>query len=143
MGRGDHLESFLLYANSFLGVEYVYGGDSRFNGMDCSGFACECLRSVGLVKHREDLSAMGLFERFKSFPRGRAPGALLFFGKSEKEISHVAIALNEIVMIESGGGTPKTDAKEKARLIGACVRHRPIDGRGDLLASIVVRYPWD
>lgn len=137
------LDNLVLYANSFLGVEYLYGGDSVFTGMDCSGFVCEVLRSVGLVGHREDLSAQGLFEKFKNNPRGRYIGSLLFFGKSEKEISHVAMAVNYYVMIEAGGGTPKTDSKERAHQMNACVRQRPIDSRGDLVAAIEMRFPWD
>lgn len=137
------LDQLVAYANSFLGVEYVYGGNSRFTGLDCSGFICEVLRSVGLVGSHDDISAQGLFDRFKNNPRGRYVGSLLFFGKSESAITHVAMAISYYTMIEAGGGTAKTDSKEKARLVGACVRHRPIDSRGDLLCCVEMRYPWD
>lgn len=138
------------YARSFLGTPYVYTGNSRFTGMDCSGFMCEVLRKYGLIGNHEDLSAYGLYDKFKStglslqrndsfsFPTG----TLLFYGTDEHDISHVAMALDSYSLIQSGGGGPRVDSLDKARSLGAQVHERSSSLRKDLVAAIWPRYPW-
>ena len=43
-------------ALSYRGTPYVWGGDDP-SGFDCSGFVLECLKSVGLLPERADLTA--------------------------------------------------------------------------------------
>jgi hypothetical protein len=63
-------------------------------------------------------------------------GSILFFGKNVTTISHIAISINDKLMIESGGGDAGTISKEKAALCNAFVRIRPI--RSDLVGIIEI-----
>lgn len=138
------------YARSFLGVPYVYGGNTRFTGLDCSGVICAVLRKYGLVGPHEDLSAYGLYEKFKlsglfiqkneafAYPFG----ALLFYGVDEHSISHVAMSMDFYSVFESGGGNARIDSLDKARSLGAQVHERTASLRKDLVAVILLRWPW-
>ncbi len=131
------------YAKSFLGVPYVWGGNNRLAGMDCSGFVCEVLRSVGLLGS-EDHTAQGIFDTLSALPNVRTSnrgavfiGSVLFFkGSNEERISHVAIALNWKQMIEAGGAGSACTDKDKAAKLGAMVRVRPIKSRSDLFCVL-------
>ncbi|MFZ8934318.1 MAG: C40 family peptidase [Bacteriovoracaceae bacterium] len=125
----------LSYAMSMLGVPYLWAGNSRLRGVDCSGFVCECLRSIGIIGH-EDYSAQMLYSFIKTKPfRSKLKrGSVLFFGATRNKISHVGIALNSELMIESGGGDNTTRKFFDAVNSNAMVRIRPI--RSDLVACI-------
>lgn len=56
-------------------------------------------------------------------------GDLVFYGKNEKSISHVAICLDDLLMFEAGGGNSRTTNRDKAQEHGAWVRVRPIKSR--------------
>lgn len=71
-------------------------------------------------------------------------GALLFFGKSSKEITHVAFALSSTHMIEAAGGDHTTLTKELAAIKGAFVKIRPIRHRSDFLSAVLPNWPnWN
>lgn len=132
------------YAFSFLGVWYKWGGNNRLEGMDCGGFVAEVLRSAGLVPPHQDLNASMLFDRFaKSSPSVPVQyGALLFFGDSERSITHVAIGLNEAQMIEAGGGRQGFDSLADAtKGMGAMVRVRAWKDTSRPLVKAVMP-PW-
>lgn len=132
------------YAKRMLLVPYVWGGNHPLEGVDCSGLALELLRASGLWPHGTDTTAQGL--RDTLVERGwrrldilREPpdfGALAFYGRSVKSITHVAFCLNGAQMIEAGGGGSKTRTPELAAEQGAYVRIRPIRGRSDLIEVI-------
>lgn len=129
------------YAMRFLGVPYVYGGNNPITGMDCSGFVCECLKSIGAIGSHCDYSARELFKLLKESQVGKSSrqverGCILFFGKNTSIISHVGIAINDKIMIESGGGDAGTISKEKAAICNAFVRIRPI--RNDLVGILKI-----
>ncbi len=137
----EPLSLLLSYADSFLGVPYVYGGNSR-KGMDCSGFICEILRSIGIIKSYEDLSAQDLYYKFQMkqvhgdiFPE---PGDLYFYKNHlDERISHVAMVRDKYRVIEAGGG----DSHSVSEL--GMVRHRGINERKDFFAAISPPYPWN
>lgn len=115
-----------------IGVPYSWGGNSIETGLDCSGFVCEVSRSVGLLDNR-DLSAQGLYEWFLKYGSNSAikRNSILFFGENHNNITHVAIAFNDKLMIESGGeGRIETEK--------GYVRIRPIKSRKDLRSAISV-----
>ena len=132
------------YAKSLLHVPYIWGGKSPLIGLDCSGFVCEVLKSVGAVGNHEELSAQGLFDRFN----GKGINYMVhlaFFGKDLKSIDHVGIldiANNQIdsrtSLIEAAGGDHTTITREIAEKIDARVKVRPVGYRKDLVASIVI-----
>jgi cell wall-associated NlpC family hydrolase len=130
------------HALSFLGLPYISGGNSAIVGFDCSGLVCEILRPSGLIKHKEDLTAQGLWDKFeRSGPHGAfAIGALAFYGESVTKITHVAWCLDQYRMIEAGGGDHTTKTLADAIARNACVRIRPIKFRSDFIGTIKPSY---
>lgn len=122
--------SYVCFALMTRNIPYKWKGNSPLDGLDCSGFVCEVLRSVGLIG-KEDYSAQMLYDKFKKNQSDLQEGSLLFFGKSETALTHVAIAIDDYLMVEAGGGDSTTDTLEKAIARNAYVRVRPISSRAD------------
>jgi cell wall-associated NlpC family hydrolase len=128
-------EIMMKIAWHFLGTPYVWGGDDP-SGFDCSGLACECLQAVGLIPHKADLTASGLYERFKpgqvDMPwKDAQPGDLIFFkaGLDDDRIIHVEVMIDKSHCIgASGGGSACIDAAEAWKR-NAFIKVRPIDYR--------------
>lgn len=117
---------FLRTALAYLGTPYIWGGDDP-SGFDCSGLVVECLKSVGLLKESEDLTADGLYRRFE---KGRIElprqGALLFYLGGSGKATHVVICLDGFFQIgASGGGATNIDFSI-AWHTNAYVKIRPI-----------------
>ena len=144
----DPLSNFLDYAKAFRGVPYLWGGNNPMTGMDCSGYIAFILRSRGLVGLREDISAQGLYDRFRKKGtvsldwRNLEPGTLLFYGKTATSVEHVAISLDRYTVLEAGGGDRTCTTLERAKELGACVRERAVGQRLDILLMIQPTYPW-
>ena len=131
------------YLMHFIGALYIWGGNNPSYGVDCSGLINEGLKAYGHIKEDQDYTAQGIFDKlkvgYKSFspsPHHIQSNDILFFGKSIKTISHVAIAIDRWQMLESGGGDRTTTTKAKAIKANAMVRVRPINRRSDLVAVI-------
>ena len=129
------------YALKFVGRPYIWGGDGSGKcegGFDCSGLALECLWAFGILLNG-DMTAQGIHDAIMDksghvVPRMYiAADDLLFFGKDAKHITHVAIALDNSLMVEAGGGGSK--CKTAATSTGM-VRVRPISWRKDLVAAL-------
>lgn len=122
-------------AKSYLGVPYVWGGESfSEGGFDCSGFIYVVLNGSGIKVSRD--TAQGYYKRYKDHEVSKniiKAGDLLFFGKSKNSITHIAIAVSVNDMIESVG-TKSNTIKKKGK--GVCIN--PINRRKDLIA--VVRF---
>jgi cell wall-associated NlpC family hydrolase len=87
------------YARSFPGVPYLWGGTS-YEGIDCSGFTQLCYRMGGYVIPRDAYQQHDFLQQ--SAERNHLQeGDLIFFGR--KEITHVAMALNNHEYIHSEG----------------------------------------
>jgi len=119
------------YALLFVGIPYVYGGNNPEQGFDCSGLVNECLRSGGFLD-KTDLTAQGIYSKFRESSKPYTmikPNTLLFFGYDKRNITHVAIAINGVQLVEaSGEGRVPTNE--------GLVRVRRIDHRNDLVATI-------
>jgi len=131
------------YMLRLVGTPYRWGGDDPILGFDCSGIAQELLASVG-ADPPGDQSALALYQYFKNSNLGdiRGCGALVFYGKSLTEISHVAMMLDSVHIVEAGGGGSTTTTLEAAAKQNAFVRIRRIDHRKDLLAVLMPRYGY-
>lgn len=130
-------EFLKLYALSFLGRPYMYGGDDPIYGLDCSGFISELARAAGWIKWNERLNAQEFynlfhFQKFSSVPE---LGALAFFGKGGSQVEHVGFCLDAVTMIEAGGGDSTTTDMAQASKRNAFVRMRPITFRRDFLCT--------
>lgn len=136
------MHHLLIYAFSMLGTPYCYGGNNKLQGLDCSGFVNEILRSTGLVGNHEDLTAQQLYDKFSiNGTQDRyTPGALIFYGQSVTKIYHVAMMIDKYRIIEAGGGDHTCLTPEIAKSLGAMVRIRLIDYRKDRVAIVAPRY---
>lgn len=129
------------YALQLCGVPYKWGGETPLAGFDCSGFAQEIMRAVGL-QPPHDMTSAQLRQHYKKHDiptptresvRDCPPGALLFYGRAK--ITHVAVSIGFGLMVEAGGGGSSTKTLADAIKAEAFVRVRPILRRGDLVAA--------
>ena len=116
------------YLKHFIGTPYKFGGNvTQDGGIDCSALILEGLRSEGMW-NKTDATAQNIFDnlKLKCLPKG-APGknCLLFFGTTSQSITHIAIAMDSIRMLEAGGNDKD-----------GMVRIRPIKWRKDLVAVL-------
>jgi cell wall-associated NlpC family hydrolase len=117
-------------AKKYLGRPYVWGGNCEAEGgYDCSGFVFQILHQSGFIVGRD--TAQGYYDTFSKYEVSKniATGDLLFFGKSKKSITHIAIALDSKTMIESIGNSRNTIKKP-----GKGVSISNITRRKDLVA---------
>lgn len=137
------MEYIVAYALSFVGTPYIYGSNHPEIGLDCSGLVCEILKSGGAIGTKEDLSAQQIFDRFQHDGRWNqfGPGTLAFYGKSVTQITHVAIMIDNLRIVEAGGGDSTTVTVKDAVAKNAFVRVRPVKYRGDLVALIRPPFP--
>jgi cell wall-associated NlpC family hydrolase len=133
------------YAKRFIGIRYYKGsgapdspiteGDDPVYGFTCSGLICEILRGVGLLGHRDRLTAIKIYRRFEANAVTGPPrrGDLVFYGKMEPgiepELVHIAMMLDDWHIIEAGGGNNDTDTDIEAAKRNAFVRIRPVEFR--------------
>lgn len=129
------------YAMSFVGQPYRWGGDDPMSGLDCSGLCIEILQSAGVFPHGQDTTADGL-RSYYSTGKTKSPsfGALAFFGKDKA--THVGFMLNDLSMLEAGGGGSNTNTLADAINQNAYVRIRPYNTRKDFLGFYLPAYPW-
>ncbi len=84
----------LEFAKRFLGLPYTWGGTSSY-GYDCSGFSQMLGRRRGVNMPRDaqpqaDWSGLIAVDR-----KDLQPGDLLYFGGSEKKITHTGIYMGD------------------------------------------------
>ena len=134
------------YAMRLVGTPYRWGGDDTMEGFDCSGMCLELLKAFGKVPHSYDLTSQGIhnflqIERAQEIKEGKF-GAMVFFGLSVQKITHIAMCINNEVMIEAGGGGSKTKTLKDAVNSNAFVRIRPIKNRSDQVSILMPNYSW-
>ena len=109
-------------ARTYLGKPYVWGGESAAEGgYDCSGFVFSVLNKCGMKVPRT--TAQGYSALGKTVTKIQS-GDLLFFGKSTKRITHIAIALNSTQMIESRGNSKNTKTNKGKGVSITNITHR-------------------
>lgn len=138
------IDYLVIYAFSFVGVHYKFGGNNPLDGLDCSGYVNEVLKASGLLRYNVDYTAQNLYD-FLSIPdvgvslsEPRA-GAVSFYG-SDGKINHVGFCVDNRMMLEAGGGSAQTLTKDDARVANAFIKLRPIKYRKDLVAIILPNY---
>jgi cell wall-associated NlpC family hydrolase len=88
------IPEMIAFSKRFLGLPYTWGGSSSY-GYDCSGLSQMLNRRRGVMLPRDaqpqaESSAVTAVERTEL-----QPGDLLYFGSSEKKITHTGIYLGE------------------------------------------------
>ena len=138
------------YARNMLFTPYKWAGNNPLEGFDCSGFLCEVLRAFGIVGQNEDFASRDLFAVLQArdglllrIPKTTdwPLATVLFFGESERHITHCALSISRWQMIEAAGGDRTTTTPSSAVPRGAMVRIRPIVVRNDLVAGVLPKYP--
>jgi len=82
------------FSKRFLGLPYTWGGASSF-GYDCSGFMQMLLRRRGILMPR-DAQPQAEWSGVTPVKRDELqPGDLLYFGRSEKKITHTGLYLGD------------------------------------------------
>lgn len=107
-------------ATDYLGLKYVWGGNSLIKGADCSGFTQQIYKKYGvsLPHHAADQAKMGTKITSK---KNLQAGDLVFFG-SKNNITHVGIYGGDGKFVES----PHT---------GASVRVSKLSSRKDFVSG--------
>lgn len=109
-------------ARAYLGKPYVWGGESEAEGgYDCSGFVYSVLNKCGMKVART--TAQGYSALGKKVSNIQSAD-LLYFGKSDKRITHIAIAINSTQMIESQGNSKNTKTNKGKGVSITNISHR-------------------
>lgn len=109
-------------ARSYLGKPYVWGGESESEGgYDCSGFVFSVLNKCGMKVPRT--TAQGYSDLGKKVTNIQSAD-LLYFGRSTKRITHIAIAINSTKMIESIGNSKNTKTNKGKGVSITNISHR-------------------
>lgn len=109
-------------ARTYLGKPYVWGGESEAEGgYDCSGFVYSVLNKCGMKVPRT--TAQGYSSLGKTVTNIQSAD-LLYFGKSIKRITHIAIAINSTQMIESRGSSKNTISNKGKGVSITNISHR-------------------
>jgi SH3-like domain-containing protein len=87
----------------FLGIPYIWGGTTP-KGFDCSGLIQRVFRLNGVVIPRDaDQQSRFGQEKPARSARDLATGDLIFIGKTEAQITHVAMILPEALFLHAFG----------------------------------------
>lgn len=93
-------EDLVELSKNYLGLPYTWGGRSSF-GYDCSGFVQMLYSQIGIQLPRDSKQQV-LDERFQVINLDQLElGDLIFFGRSEHHIRHVALYMGDGQLIHA------------------------------------------
>lgn len=118
-----------------IGKPYRWGGNGPQN-YDCSGIVCQMLKTAGYLGVDIDITAQDIFYylQSKGWIEKRCRGAICFFGRNTKKITHIGIIMNDKNFLGANGGNASTLTDEIALRQNAKVDVRPF--RRDLIAFL-------
>jgi cell wall-associated NlpC family hydrolase len=97
----------ILNAKSYLGTKYVYGGNSKTKGLDCSALTQQVMRDAGVSLPRTayEQSKVGTKVSWSNLQ----PGDLIYFDTlaNNKNVDHVGIYIGNGQMIHASSGSGK------------------------------------
>lgn len=85
-------------AKSWMGTKYVYGGESKVSGTDCSGFTQSVFASAGISLPR---TAASQFRYTRRISRNEAEIGDLVFFRNKGKIAHVGFYAGKGMMIHA------------------------------------------
>ncbi|MEX2178554.1 MAG: C40 family peptidase [Gemmatimonadaceae bacterium] len=103
-------------AHDFVGVKYVWGGESPRTGFDCSGFTQYVFARHGVRIPRTSRAQVAAGQQVQVGLSSLRPGDLIMFANPGKPISHVAIYAGNRQIIHSsstGGGVRYEDLSSR------------------------------
>lgn len=134
------MKSLIEYAKQMVNIPYQWGGNNPMQGFDCSGLVQWVLASVGQDPAGRQ-NAEQLHDHFVktgfTIPAPQ-PGALVFYGIPH--INHVALAIDQLRVVEAASGDETTINRDIARKQGACVKIKPFNHRKDIVAILMPAY---
>jgi hypothetical protein len=92
--RALSIPETLEFAKRFLGLPYTWGGTSSY-GYDCSGFSQMLARRRGVNLPRDAHQQAESSAVIPADRKSLQPGDLLYFGGSEKKITHTGIYMGD------------------------------------------------
>lgn len=102
-------ETLIFNAKKYIGTPYVWGGESKAEGgFDCSGYIYNVLNDSGIKVGRTTAQGYSSLGTSVTTIEKAKPGDLLYFGKSTKNITHIAMYAGNGKMYESVGGSNNT-----------------------------------
>lgn len=116
------------YLKRWLFVPYLWGGDDPLAGVDCSGLIMEVLKAVGLAGEKEDLTAAGIYEKFKDCVVAKPyAGVLVFWKRPNGFIVHVGMMIDSNFFIHAASGDSTTKDLKTAIAKNAYVQMRELE----------------
>lgn len=138
MNEKEKVEAMVNYGLFQVGKLYRWGGNGPQN-YDCSGFLLSCLKNVGYIDPCVDINAQDIFRYLQSqdWIEKRCRGAVCFFGRNTKKITHIGIIVDDKNFLGANGGNSTTISDEIALRQNAKVDIRPI--RRDIVSFLYPR----
>jgi cell wall-associated NlpC family hydrolase len=99
-------------ADSYVGIKYVWGGNTPSQGFDCSGFTKYIFAKYGVTLPRVSRDQVRAGSAVTPHFGALRPGDLMLFAEPGRAISHVAIYVGDGRIIHSAssiGGVGYTD----------------------------------
>lgn len=139
------MKHVIAVAHSLLGVRYRWGGRSPDEGLDCNEVV-QIILHAGGADLPNDQTAQALFDHFSKpsnhLSQDPCLGALVFYGASKKQVTHVAWCVDARRHIEAAGGDSTTISPEIAARKKAFVKLTPIRFFApNFLGAYQVEYP--
>lgn len=93
-------------------------------GFDCVGLVKWALKMAGGPDLLATHNAQTIFSQTTTPDEANRPWDwwLAFYGKDRENITHIAVVMNVLVVLEAAGGGPSTKTWEEARRVNAKVR---------------------
>lgn len=93
-------------ADQYVGVPYVWGGNTPSSGFDCSGFTKYVFAKEGITLPRTSREQARVGQSVPLDFGAMLPGDLLLFAEPDEAVSHVAIYVGdgEIIHASQAGG---------------------------------------
>jgi SH3-like domain-containing protein len=147
-GQKPVAAAVIAVARKMLGMPYLWGGTST-KSVDCSGLTKTAYFSQGIILARDasQQARYGEHPDFSDF-HNLQPGDLLFFGRDEQHVTHVALYMGDGKYIHSSGlirinsldpDDPKYDATLKKKLLGSARVLNSLNTEG---ITLVKDHPW-
>jgi cell wall-associated NlpC family hydrolase len=127
---------------TLLNIKYTWGGNVPETGLDCSGLILIALKAYGVVEQQADLTAQGIYHHLTNQSHqmvdihNSKENDIIFYGKSDTRISHIAMFINSWQIIHAQGGNRHTTNAATAAKQKAFVKITPARYRDDIVAIV-------